>query len=219
MAGDWELGLDPGTVTRRGYPGELDSAIDLVFLSPALSSGGWEAQCSARVNLATGSDHYPIVTTLRPPETLAPLPARRPLNFKRTDWDRFVQTLCYQQSDLDEPMVKLAGAEIEWEAQLRLDAAFAALQQLLSSCLELTTPRCTGSDRGCQFWDAEYDQRLQEMRVAELKLAQARADGTREHRAREECQRTKMLFEKQLAKSKRAFFDERIKALSGDEVE
>ncbi|KAE8227958.1 hypothetical protein CF326_g7127 [Tilletia indica] len=218
MAGDWQLGLEAGTVTRGGSAGEQDSAIDLVFLSPALHSSGWKSQCSARVDLATGSDHYPLVTILRPPQPFEPIPTKRPLNIKRTNWERFAQVLKDQQINLDESMDKLAGAESEADVQRCLDAAFVELQRLIASCLEVTTLRCTGSSTGCQFWDAECDQRLDEMRMAELELAQARADGVREQPTREKCQQAKGLFEKQLAKSKRASFDERINELSGNNI-
>ncbi|KAE8236980.1 hypothetical protein A4X06_0g9373 [Tilletia controversa] len=67
MAGAWQLGLEVGTVTRRGSAGEQDSAIDLIFKSKALTDSGWEARSSARIDLATGLDHYPVVTVLRPP--------------------------------------------------------------------------------------------------------------------------------------------------------
>ncbi|KAE8261470.1 hypothetical protein A4X03_0g3225, partial [Tilletia caries] len=155
MAGAWQLGLEVGTVTRRGSAGEQDSAIDLVFKSKALTDSGWEARSSARIDLATGSDHYPV----------------RPLNFKRTNWERFTAAIGDRQGELDASMRALLNARTETEAQESLDAAFEELQRLLTSCLEASTPRCKGSSAGCQFWDAECDEKLDAMRRAELELA------------------------------------------------
>ncbi|KAE8258688.1 hypothetical protein A4X13_0g1519, partial [Tilletia indica] len=217
-AGDWELGLETGTVTRRGALREQDSAIDLVFLSQAVTGSGWRAECSARVDLATGSDHYPVVTVLTPPQPFDFQQSKRPLNFKRTDWDRFAEVVRRQQGDLDEVTAALSSTTTEEAAQRALDEAFGTLQALLTRCLEQTTPRCKGSNEGCRFWDVECDKQLEAMRVAELELAQVRADGVREHPARERSQQAAASFERQLKKSKKAFFDERIDALSGNSI-
>ncbi|KAE8217979.1 hypothetical protein CF319_g8054 [Tilletia indica] len=216
--GKWALALEEGTVTRRGAADEQDSALDLVFLSSAFSSSIWSATSKVRMDLATGSDHWPIVTELLPSQPLDPLNDTRPLNFKRTDWEQFARLVDERQQELERCMEALHQADTEEEAQLALDDAFGQLQNLLTSCLEATTPRCKGSDSGCRYWDAACDETLEAMRVAELDLSQARAEGWDERAVRTRRGKAVAAFERQLSRSKKEFFDERINQLCGNSI-
>ncbi|KAG5633824.1 hypothetical protein H0H81_005052 [Sphagnurus paluster] len=55
---------DPDTPTRRGQPGQHDTVIDLIGLSTNGIYDGTFDPIAVRPDLNTGSDHYPITTTI-----------------------------------------------------------------------------------------------------------------------------------------------------------
>ncbi|CAD6901915.1 unnamed protein product [Tilletia controversa] len=170
------------------------------------------------MNLATGSDHVPVIFELLPAEHLPALTDTRPLNFKRTDWKRFATLIRAHRPALELLVTAVKAADGEAAVQATLDDAFVSVQKLLQGALEETTPRCKGSATESKFWDAACDQTLPELRLAELDLAHARSDGTGEGTARMRRAGASKRFRKQVGKSKRSFFDDRLNDLSGNSI-
>ncbi|KAG5634991.1 hypothetical protein H0H81_012788 [Sphagnurus paluster] len=89
---------DPDTPTRRGQPGQRDTIIDLIGFS-GIYNGTFDP-IAVRPDLNTGSDHYPITTTIHLLQNDADSALPDPPNLghtlkpnKKEDWITAFQTV------------------------------------------------------------------------------------------------------------------------------
>ncbi|CAD6944896.1 unnamed protein product, partial [Tilletia controversa] len=78
------------------------SALDLVLVNQALEQRGWMTSCEVRPDLSAGSDHWPVVTTLRCGKG-QPLRREKRFRFAQADWDEYRRQLEATRASYLEP--------------------------------------------------------------------------------------------------------------------
>ena len=124
------LTLPAGTKTREASGSS--STLDLVFMSQWLEERLWH--CSVDKTIDTGSDHWPIRTTINTDTPTIPLPPLRP-QWKKANWEK-TRAALRSHMDPQEPHALGSKADLDSEAERLI----LAMTQTIHETIPMTRP-------------------------------------------------------------------------------
>ncbi|KAE8184490.1 hypothetical protein CF336_g7779 [Tilletia laevis] len=150
-AEEWELGLEKGSITRMSEGG--GSALDLVLVNQALEQRGWMTSCEVRPDLSAGSDHWPVVTTLRCGKG-QPLRREKRFRFAQADWDEYRRQLEATRASYLEPSLShLQTRRAPEHMNRNIDQLAEAMQQWIFAAMAAAVPSHTDNGAGSPVVD------------------------------------------------------------------
>ncbi|KAE8228115.1 hypothetical protein CF326_g6966 [Tilletia indica] len=215
---EWALGLEAGSITRPSSSG--GSALDLVFMNRELDHQNWVTSCEVRPDLAAGSDHLPIVTSLRCGKG-APMERSLKFRFNRADWDKYRGALASTRDGRLEPhLTRLRRCSSPSLQPALIDALATAIQLWIFSSLEAAVPRTMTTGQGHPWWTEACSEATRQLATLEKELSASAASLPRiiDLPLLEAVERARATAKRTLASARKVYYRDRAEKIVGNDI-
>ncbi|CAD6940759.1 unnamed protein product [Tilletia controversa] len=215
-AEEWELGLEKGSITRMSEGG--GSALDLVLVNQALEQRGWMTSCEVRPDLSAGSDHWPVVSTLRCGKG-QPLRREKRFRFAQADWDEYRRQLEATRASYLEPSLShLQTRRAPEHMNRNIDQLAEAMQQWIFAAMAAAVPRTPTTGQGHPWWTAECSTATKDLSKLEAELAEAHSAGLLDLVLHEAVTQSRAQAKRTLYRARQHYYREQADKIEGNEI-